>query len=42
MRAREAYRRGDMPEVKRLLREIFGTAVKDVDRLILAIVSKSR
>jgi hypothetical protein len=40
MRAREAYQRGDMSEVRRLLREIFGTAIKDVDRLISAIVSK--
>lgn len=32
-RAREAYRRGDMPEARRLLREMFGTVVKDVDTL---------
>ena len=37
-RAREAYHCGDMPEVKRLLKEAFGTAVKDMDRLILAVV----
>lgn len=37
-RAREAYRRGDMPEVRRLVREVFGTAIVDIDSLISAIV----
>ena len=32
-RAREAYKLGDMPEAQRLLREMFGTVVKDVDKL---------
>lgn len=33
MRAREAYRRGDMPEAQQLLRKMFGTVIKDVDKL---------
>ena len=32
-RARQAYSRGDMPEARRLLKEMFGTVIKDVDKL---------
>jgi hypothetical protein len=38
MRAREAYQRGDMPEAQRLLRKMFGTVVKDVDKHISMII----
>jgi hypothetical protein len=39
-RAREAYRRSDTPEVRRLIMEVFGTAVHDVDRVIAVVMSK--
>lgn len=38
MRAREAYQRGDMPEVRRLVSEVFGTALKDVDKLVTMVI----
>lgn len=41
VRAREAYQRDDIPEVKRLLIELFGTALKDVDRFISVVVAPS-
>jgi len=37
-KAREAYRRGDMQEAKRLLKEMFGTAVRDVDTHISMVM----
>lgn len=37
VQAHEAYQRGDMSEVRRLLSEMFGTAVEDVDRFISAL-----
>jgi hypothetical protein len=38
MRAREAYQRGDIPEAQRLLREMFGTVVKDVDKHVSMVI----
>jgi hypothetical protein len=35
--AREAYQRGDMPEAQRLLKEMFKTIVKDVDKHVSVI-----
>jgi hypothetical protein len=32
-RAREAYREDDIPEAKQLLREMFGTVIRDVNKL---------
>ena len=32
-KARQAYNLGDMPEARRLLKEMFGTVIKDVDKL---------
>jgi hypothetical protein len=37
-RAREAYQRGDMPEAQRLLKEMFGTVVKDVDKHVSVVI----
>lgn len=37
-RAREAYKLGDILEAQRLLREMFGTVVKDVDKHISAVI----
>jgi len=37
-RAREAYQRGDILEAKRLLKEMFGTAVRDVDTHISMVI----
>lgn len=34
-KAYEAYQRGDMQETKRLIKETFGTVVKDFDVLVL-------
>lgn len=36
-RAREAYKLGDIPEAHRLLREMFGTVVRDVDKHVSVI-----
>lgn len=33
VKMREAYRRGDMSEAKRLLKEMLGSALKDVEKL---------
>lgn len=40
VKAHEAYKRGDIPEARRLLNEVFGTTVQDVGKLIAMITRR--
>ena len=41
VKAHEAYKRGDIPEARRILSEVFGTAIQDVGKLIAAMTRRS-